>query len=224
MLPKIITITKNIITPITGVKLKICPYTVGDEKALLSIVDEDINEQSKKVYELCQNKCEGDLDKILFAELYWVYLQLYSISVNEMLEVSQKHTDNCETVNIKIPIKDITIDIPPQNSMFIEIDTEAGKKKIELHYPLINDVLNTDISNTENNIASYIGCMFDEDGNNREELSFEDKTQLFDMLDIKNGKLVMDFIRLTPITKYNIDYECPTCKERVSFVINHFFG
>lgn len=230
MLPKIKLPYYEIKIPDDNSIIHIKPYTIEIEKSLVSLDKENMNiiEQTKIIKELL-NFCiveDYNLDNLSIGTIQWLFLKCYEISVSERIEFQNIHKcDDKKTdkVNITIYIKDIKYDYD-KNTIRIPIDTEDGKYFLE--YGNIK-VKSLEYLNNEDDslhlISSCLERMYDENGNNEIELTFEDKIEVTKTLPISELSKIGDFIQKINRPYFNLEYDCPTCGKHIKEKLVDFF-
>ena len=96
MLPKIVKPTTTVISPITNQEIKISPFTMADQKALLlvqrSTSEDDIIEAMVQIIRNCSNADPTKLDAI---EFQWLMLQVRNMSSGSIVDTNLI-CENCE--------------------------------------------------------------------------------------------------------------------------------
>ena len=137
-LPNIVTPEFVTTLPSTKQKIKFRPFLVKEEKVLLMAQEgKDRDEISAAVIKILQNCINEDLDitSLPLFDIEWLFLQLRSKSVGEVIELSFRHSEkeDCNHRNdVSINIDDIKVHFDEKHSSNIPLDNGIG---ISMYYP-----------------------------------------------------------------------------------------
>ena len=156
-LPQIVTPEYITTLPSTGQSVSYRPFLVKEEKILLMAQEgKDQSEVTNAVIKILQEciKTPLDIKQLPVFDVEWLFLQLRSKSVGEIIKLNLRHVGNkeCEHLNkIELPIADIKVTGLGKKDNIIIIDEKTGLG-VELKYPNLALIDKMDIekrSNTE---------------------------------------------------------------------------
>ena len=224
-LPKIVTPEFSTILPSTGEEILFRPFLVKEEKILLMAQEgRDKKEIQRAIINILQEciKIPLEVNVLPLFDIEWLFLQLRSKSVGEVIEVNINHVEkeDCQHTNkIEIPIKDINVYKKDEHSDIIEID-EATGLGIKMKYPSL--ALFEKFGDKEQTyeqvfhmIVDSVESVFDK------EQVYQDFTRpeledFIEQLDQKHLKKFMDFFETMPKLEHEIKYKCEKCGEEVT--------
>jgi hypothetical protein len=129
MLPKIVKPTTTVISPITNQEIKISPFTMADQKALLlvqrSTNEDDIIEAMVQIIRNCSNADPTKLDAI---EFQWLMLQVRNMSSGSTVDTNLI-CENCEKQTASKINLDSYVVVPPEpmeKAIIISEETGLG--------------------------------------------------------------------------------------------------
>jgi hypothetical protein len=234
MLPKISTPIYTISLPSDNKTIKIRPYTVKEEKLLLTAAEtqnaEFIMDTVKNVIQNCLdvNKDKVSIEKLPNIDLEYVFLQLRIKSVGETtmlgikVPVTECSEEGCPTVPVEIDLT--TVDIIKDDTFTnkIMIDDNVG---VVMRYPTI-EILNK-IKGSENIEAMYEVVAYSIENVFDQETVYNDFTEkeimdFITSLDTKKFAKILEFFqKLTKLQK-TVTYNCPKCKMEKSITLEGF--
>ena len=227
-LPEIVTPEFQTTLPSTGEQIFYRPFLVKEEKMLLMAQEgQDRVEITNAVIQVLQNciKTPVQIKTLPIFDVEWLFLQLRSKSVNEVITLNLRHTkEGCNHLNkIQVPISDIKLVTPEDHSNILMIDEDAGMG-MTLNYPSleITENVNIEKSKAEDIFKLILLCV--KNVFNKDQV-FNDFTE--EELSLFIGELPKDFLEkfmkffnTLPKLSYELDYECENCKEKITHKLN----
>lgn len=206
--------------PSTKAKLKYRAFLVKDEKALM--IAQQSEEPSvmidtlKDIIKSCV-KDPIDVDKLASFDLEYIFLQLRSVSVGELVDVLMK-CDTCEdekaVMKVTLNLKDIKVNIPEKHNKKIPLFDSVG---VVMKYPTFDLIkrlegMGEDIESVFNVIVECIDYIYDADQiyPAKDETQEELHSFLYNLTTDQFTKVQEFFASIPKMTK-NIKYNCPVC-------------
>jgi hypothetical protein len=209
--------------PSTGQEVKIRPFYVREEKALLiAQQSDDMNimiDTLKEIVVSCV-KDKIDVDSLAIFDLEYIFTQLRSRSVGEYVDL-MFYCDTCEDPNAKTKL---TIDV----SKLEVTKKETHNKKIDLYndvgimmkYPAIETLVtlekvkNGDIDAIFDVIVDCIDYVYTKDELfHAKEQTREELTNFLNSLTQEQFKRIETFFETMPKLATEVDFVCPVCKK-----------
>ncbi len=136
MLPKIKHPIFEFTVPSTGKKEPFRPFLVKEEKILLmaksSEDSTDILRAVKQVVNNCALNDSLDVDKLAIFDIEYLFIQLRSISVNNIVKVSYRDNEDQEIYDFEIDLKEVKVQFPEKVERVVKITENMG---IQMRYP-----------------------------------------------------------------------------------------
>lgn len=221
MLPKIKHPTTEIKIPSTNKKELFRPFLVREEKILLmaksSKDNNDIFRAIKQVINNCAISEAFDVNKLTTFDLEYIFLNLRSMSVNNIIKVSYQDTEDKEIYEFEVDISKIEVKFPENTSNIIKVN---DKITIVMKYPsasLFDDrnFLDSGEDIYFELILRSLDKIYDgEDVMQAEDFSKEDLEEFIDQLDTKTFEKITGFIDNLPKLSYYIVYVNKNGNER----------
>ena len=227
-LPEIVTPEFQTTLPSTGEQIFFRPFLVKEEKMLLMAQEgQDKMEITNAVIQVLQNciKTPVQIKTLPIFDIEWLFLQLRSKSVSEVITLNLRHKkEGCEHLNkIEVPIANIQVVSPKNHTNILIIDEDSGLG-MTLNYPTlqITESVNIENANSEDIFKLIVLCV--KNVFNKDQV-FNDFTEA-EMNEFV-GELPKDFLdkfmlffNTMPKVSYEIDYECENCKDKVTHKLN----
>ena len=222
-LPNIVTPEFVTNLPSTKQQIKFRPFLVKEEKVLLMAQEgKDPNEIQNAVVNILQACILDDIDitSLPLFDIEWLFLQLRSKSVSEVIELSFRHAEkeDCNHLNnVEINVEDIKIVYNEKHSNKIPLEKGVG---IEMYYPSLRVAANFNSENFSvqdvfDMIQTSVKSIYDEN-QVYNDFTQEELTQFLDKLNQSHLKKFMDFFETMPKLKYQLKYKCEKCGEEVT--------
>jgi len=219
-LPKIAVPKFKLKLPSNGKEVYYRPFLVKEEKTLLMAVeggeDTDITESVINIIESCV-EYEGNIRDLPFFDIEYMFVNLRSRSVNNIVNLKLRHSSDTECKHItdfELKLEDVTVELPEKISNKIMLNDTIG---LVLRYPKLSDIS----SLGETIRSSKVEAIFEELANNIEsvfdsENVYEDftKEEMVDYLGQLNKEQfmkVIEFFENSPTVSYDIKYTCSEC-------------
>ena len=224
-LPQIVTPEFSTILPSTGEEIFFRPFLVKEEKILLMAQEgKDPKEIQRAIIHILQDCIKSDkkVEVLPLFDIEWLFLQLRSKSVGEVIEVRLNHVEkeDCgHTNSIKIPIHDIHILKEDKHTDLIPIDEPTGIG-IKMKYPSLDLYQKVQIENQSYEqvfdiICECVDSVYDKD-TVYQDFTKPEIEEFIEKLDQKHLKKFMDFFQTMPKLEHEIKYKCEKCGEEVS--------
>lgn len=226
-LPKIDVPVFNLELPYSGVKVQYRPFTVKEEKILLfAQQSKDPKQIATAIKQVAQNCIvnKTKLEDMFTFEVDYYFVKLRSVSVNNIVKLKIRDTDNGEEVYY-----DTTVDLEevklvkrkPKNNKVELNDTYS----IKLTYPRYGDIESVLSVITDSNageltfslIGQCIESVYSKDGEEVYKLSeytSEERKEFLESLSSKNFKDIQEFITDIPALEHTIKYVTNNGEER----------
>jgi hypothetical protein len=212
-LPKIEYPLFKIEIPSTKKKVTFRPFLVKEEKILLiakaSELDSDILIAIKQVVNNCAID-PIDVDKLSLFDLEFVFLQIRAQSVNNIVNVSYRDTEDEQVYDFEIDLNEVTVKFPEKLDNKIEISGTSG---IVMKYPEASlyedkDFLSSGDEAFYQLILRCIEKFYDEESvYDAKQYSLKEIEDYVENLDIKTFDKIRDFILEQPRLSYEITYK-----------------
>jgi len=227
-LPKITHVTKKILVPSCGRELDFEPFTTADEKRIV-LLDDKSTAYDKALAQLetlekcCQDSTFNFRD-ISVSEITYLFLQLRKISVGADLELVSTCPQCNEDFPITIDISLIKFDPTNLKPLQITVQTDEGPYIIVCSQITVEDLkyINPDGLHIDD-AAVALRRMMKPDGNDIIELTQEEKVELFNQLDSKDAKKIVEYLASVPKLSYHLDIICPECSKEYGGELEDFF-
>ena len=122
--------------PSTNKKEPFRPFLVKEEKILLmaksSEDPSDILRAVKQVVNNCAINDSFDVDKLAIFDIEYLFIQLRSVSVNNVVKLSYRDNEDGEVYDFEIDLKDVKVKFPDKVDRVIKISEKTG---IQMKYP-----------------------------------------------------------------------------------------
>ena len=228
----------------TGETIQFRPFLVKEEKLLLMALESgDTNEMINAIKQIVSSCVitEINFDNIPLFDLQYIFLQLRSQSVGEVIQLRFKHPDDknskgetCDHIqDVEINIKNIKPEKLEGHTTKIQLTDDVG---VVMKYPkfnFYNELSNVDeskdafdaifkiMSNSIEMIYRGEEVFYSEDHTN------EEITEFLGSLNTKQFETIREFFQTMPNLRHEFDYNCDKCgcKEHVILTgIEDFFA
>ena len=223
-LPKIVTPEFSTTLPSTGEEIFFRPFLVKEEKVLLMAQEgKDPTEIQRAVINILEEciKTPLKVDTLPLFDIEYLFLQLRSKSVGEVIEVNLLHNEDPECGHpnkVAIAIKEIDVIKPTEHSDIIMVDDATGIG-LKMKYPSLSmyrtiDFKSESYAQVFDVIIESIESVFDK------EQVYQDFTKpeiekFVEDLDQKHLKKFMDFFNSMPKLEHTVKYKCEKCGKDV---------
>lgn len=211
-LPKIDQPLFDMTIPSTKKKITFRPFLVKEEKILLvaqqSGNDSEIIRAIKQILNRCVQE-DLDLDSLAIFDLEYMFLKLRSKSVNNVVKLSYRDTEDGEVYNFELDLDTIEVQMPEKINSKIEINETVG---MTMKYPTAS--ITDRMKNFDNEvdlmtffIVNCIDTIYDDDNVYvAADFSEEEITEFLDGLDVKSFEKIREFFESIPRLYHKIEY------------------
>jgi hypothetical protein len=210
----------TLIVPSTGDTLKYRPFFVKEEKSLLIAQQSENNtiilDTVKQVIQSCA-KSELDIESLASFDIEYIFTQIRSVSVGEIVELSFK-CDTCvdekAVATITVNLQEIEIQKDPDHQAKIILFEDVG---VKMKYPSLETLkrlesIDDDIDAVFNIVASCIDYIFDsEEVHRTKDIPREEVITFIEQLTTEQFNKIQHFFRTMPRLISYINYTCPVC-------------
>ena len=221
-LPQITTPEFTTTLPSTGEKLSFRPFLVKEEKILLMAQEgKDKNEIQKAVSNILEECIKNPItvEDLPMFDIEWLFIQLRSKSVGEVIDLKIKHIENkeCGHLNpIEVNLEELEMTKDPNHKNIIMINDNIG---VTMRYPTLKllgdkDPQGLDPSKILDIICDCILNVFDKD-QVYNEFTKDEIDKFVGDLDQKQLVKFMDFFKTMPKIEHTIKYKCEKCGQDV---------
>jgi hypothetical protein len=216
---------------------KFRPYLVGEEKILLMAqAGEDEKEIKAAVMQVLRT-CTFDvvnIDKLPTFDLEYLYLQLRSKSVNNIVSVNYRCRNSvpvtttpsgfkvCDTlVPVQVDLDTIQLEVSPDHTNKVWLNDKVG---ITLRYPTKEVVESVQSENGVFGIDLLTRCLetiFTKSGEVHEvaETDTKELEKFVSSISVSQFQKIQQFFDTMPKLTYNTEFKCPVCKYEQKLVI-----
>jgi hypothetical protein len=226
-LPQITTPEFTTILPSTGERLSFRPFLVKEEKILLMAQEgKDKNEIQRAVINILEEciKTPVTIEDLPLFDIEWLFIQLRSKSVGEVIDLKIKHVENKECLHlnpIEVNLEELEMTKDPKHTNIINITDDIG---VTMRYPslkLVGDKNPEGLDSTAvfNLICDCVLNVFDKD-QVYNDFTKEEIDKFVGDLDQKQLLKFMDFFKTMPKVEHTIKYKCEKCGQDVEHKLN----
>lgn len=233
MLPKLDKPLFELTVPSMNKKFKFRPFTVKEEKILLTAQqsgeDKDIILAIKQVVNNCCHDSSFDIDDLATFDLEYMFLKLRAKSVNNIIEISYRDNEDDQVYDFKIDLDEVQmINMDSDSAKVISVSDTVGLK---MKYPSITIIDNIPDYEDPSEIIDYlikncIDYIYDEASVYPiTDIDSETLDQWLDDLDIESFVKIKEFFDKLPQMYHKITYTNSLGTERVIELntLNDFF-
>jgi hypothetical protein len=198
------------------------PFLVKEEKLLLmakaSEDSGDMLRAIKQVVNNCAINDSFDVDKLAIFDLEYLFIQLRSVSVNNVVKVSYRDNEDQELYNFEIDLKEIEVKFPEKVERVVKITDEMG---IQMRYPpasLFDDkeFLKSGEDAFYELIVRCIDKIYDgDDIFDPSDYTKKEIEQFLDDVGVDVFQKIQDFMSNVPKLYYKIEYKNKNGNDRV---------
>ena len=224
--------------PSTKQEIKFRAFLVREEKALLIAQQSDdqvvMMDTLKQIIKSCV-KTELDVDTLALFDIEYIFAQLRSKSVGEIVEIVVAcdvcpDEDTKARVKLTFDLSKLQVNFPAEHSKKIALFDDVG---VVMRYPslsMIKDLEGMDQADTESVfrvITSSMEYIYDGDElHHAKDQTKEELQQFLENLNQDQFKKIQQFFETMPKLSKEVKYDCPVCKhhhEKVIEGLNSFF-
>ena len=235
-LPQVVLPTYELEIPSNGKKIKYRPFVVKEEKLLLLALEtEDEKEIENAVKTLLKGCIQSrvKIEDLAIFDLEYIFLQIRSVSVGEVVEMNVTCKDDNETqVRYNLNLSEVKVNKPEGHSSKIMLSDDLG---IILKYPAWKEFITGSImgqgataDGIVDIVASCIDQIFDaEDVYDSSTTSKKEFVQFVEGLTNSQFEKIQEFFESTPRLEHSFTVKNPKTGELSEFTISglsSFFG
>ena len=219
-LPKIDQPLFDMIIPSSGKKITYRPFLVKEEKILLiaqqSGNDSEIIRAIKQILINCIQD-DLDLDTLTIFDLEYAFLKLRAKSVNNVVKLAYRDTEDDEVYNFDLDLDTIEIEMPKGINSKIEISDSVG---MTMKYPSASITDSMGEFDNEVDLMTFfiVNCIDtiydDENVYIADDFSEEEISEFLDGLDVKTFEKIREFFENVPRLYHKIEYTNNVGSER----------
>jgi hypothetical protein len=220
-LPKIELPLYELTLPSNGNKIQYRPFTVKEEKILLTAQQSEDSEQIVMAIKQIVNNCiqDYDIDKLALFDLEYILINIRSRSVDNNVEFEIKDPDTDEKIKLKLNLQNVKVYKDENHTNRIPVD---DKYTLFLKYPTIDDfasILNKKELSAEKSYEILISCI-DILASEDEVYNFKDftKKQVDEFVESLNSdvtKKIKTFFDTMPKVRHEMPYKNSKGEEKV---------
>jgi hypothetical protein len=211
-LPKIDQPLFDMVIPSTGKKITFRPFLVKEEKILLIAQQSGNDSEIIRAIKQILNNCiqdDLDLDTLAIFDLEYAFLKLRAKSVNNVVKLAYRDTEDDEVYNFELDLDTIEIEMPQNINSKIEITDSVG---MTMRYPSAS--ITDSMGDFDNEvdlmtffIVNCIDTIYDEDNVYiANDFSEEEISEFLDGLDVKTFEKIREFFENVPRLYHKIEY------------------
>jgi hypothetical protein len=223
-LPKIELPIYELKLPSTGEKVKYRPFTVKEEKILLTSQESnDVNQIVLSIKQIINNCLIGkNVDELAVFDIEYVLLTLRSRSVDNLVKFTITDPDTEESIEVEMDISKVKIQKDENHTNKIKVSDDYF---LYMRYPTIDEftiLLSDDVSSVDKNYDVMISCMdklvSKDDVYKFADFTKEEVTEFVDSLQSDHTKKIKEFFDTLPKIRHEIPYKTKDGKDK-TFVI-----
>jgi len=212
-LPKISQPLFDMTIPSTGKKITFRPFLVKEEKILLIAQQSENDTEIIRAIKQILNNCiqeDIDIDNLAIFDLEYMFLKLRARSVNNVVKLSYRDTEDEKIYDFELDLDTIEIDVPAKINSNIDVSENVG---MTMKYPSasITDRMkdfDNEVDLMTFFIVNCIDTIYDEDSVYvADEFSEEEITEFLDGLDVKSFEKIREFFENIPRLQHTIEYK-----------------
>jgi len=222
-LPKIDTPTFMLELPSTKENIKYRPFTVKEEKILLMATQsEDGKEIGNAINQIIINCVDDlnpkfDLKKLTMYDTEYVFLNLRSKSVNNIITLTVTDPDDESEHEVEVNLDDVKVQFDPEHKNEIVINSNVTLMMKDPSYDNVSVESSDDI---ESNMSIVKACidkiLVDDDVVILSDHTQEEQDTFMDSLSSKNMQDIMNFLTTLPKLKHEVKYKVKNKNKTIS--------
>jgi hypothetical protein len=219
-LPKIDQPLFDMIIPSSGRKVTFRPFLVREEKILLIAQQSGNDSEIIRAIKQILNNCfieDIDLNTFAIFDLEYAFLKLRAKSVNNVVKLAYRDTEDDEVYNFELDLETIEIEMPKTINSKIEITKDVG---MTMKYPSASITDRMKEFDNEVDLMTFfiVNCVDtiydDENVYVADDFTEEEISEFLDGLDVKTFELIREFFESVPRLYHKIEYTNKVGNER----------
>lgn len=212
--------TQKIILPLSKKNVEFRPFTVREEKILLTAKETKDTDAALNSIMQIANNCITDDDvnpnNLPLTDIMWLILMVRGASVSNVFEFSIYDNDTEEYIELEMSTDDFKIVIPEDHSTVINVDADTI---LVMNYPTFSMLDNLDLDNNEDVFILAMKCIANmvEDGDQVtyiNEYSEEEISEFIDGLPGHVYKEIENFFDTLPYLEASTKYKNKNNEEK----------
>ena len=223
-LPKLDTPIHTLVLPSTGQEIKYRPFLVKEQKLLMMAQESEEDDQMYHIMWNIVRACtfdKVDADTVPLFDIEWLFLQLRSKSVSEVIELRFKHTEkeDCNHSNdIEINIEDIKVHYDKEHSNKIPLENGIG---LEMYYPSLGvaaafSKTQFTVDDVFEMIVDSVKTVYDAE-KVYNDFTRDELVKFLENLNQSHLEKFMKFFETMPKVKHTVKFKCQKCGEELSY-------
>lgn len=212
-LPKITAPVFTVTLPSDGTKVVLRPFTVKEEKILLTAREVDSASQSVLAVKQVITNCivEGPpVEKLATIDFEFLLLTLRSKSVDNMVEFAIKDPETDEPIHLKVDIDDAIVNRHPDHTNTIQLSGDSGYHLV-LRYPTFEEFTQVlENPSAESNYTAIRNCLdklvSGDEVYDFADVSDEEADEFLDDIQSSDLKKITFFFETMPKLRYEFKY------------------
>jgi len=214
-LPKIASPTFMLDIPSTGETIRYRPFTVKEEKVLLIASSGDDEKQVVEAIKQIINNCvldKIDVDDLSIYDLEYLFLQLRSKSVNNVIEFKFVDEDDNNTYESTLDLEDIKIVKDPSHEYTLNLNDEVSLIMKDPTYETVQKI-NKLGDNSEKAMMEIISLCIDkvlvgdDEVLNMGDYTKKEQQDFIESFSSKNMIQIQEFFNTVPRLKHSFTYK-----------------
>lgn len=210
-LPKITSPTFTLELPSNKRKIKFHPFTVKEEKMLLMAVEsEDTDSVTGTIKQVMANCLidELNLEDLATFDIEYLFLQLRSKSVDNVVELKIKHDDD-KTYETTVDLEDAYVHFEDDHTNKVQLNDTVT---VIMKYPTFSTIDQLGSENVKNNLVEIISTSIDkvidgEEVHDLSDFSKQEVTEFIESFTSKNMREIEKFFQTIPKLKLDVKYD-----------------
>jgi hypothetical protein len=220
-LPKIDLPLYELALPSNGKKVKYRPFTVKEEKILLTAQQSKDPDHIVTAIKQIVNNCiqDYDIEKLALFDLEYILINIRSRSVDNNVEFEIEDPDTKEKIKLQLNLENVKVHKDESHTNKIQVDS---KYTLFLRYPTIDDfaeILSKDNLSPEESYEILISCI-DKLASDDEVYNFKDFTkkqvdEFIESLHSDVTKKIKQFFDTMPKVRHEMPYKNSNGEEKI---------
>ena len=214
-LPKIDQPLFNYTLPISGIDVKFRPFLVKEEKLLLVGKEADVKQQMNAMKQVLGNvivePSDVDVDELTSTDVEVLFLQLRSKSVQNVVELQYRDTEDEEIYKFNIDLDTVEPTINPEHVNEIKLDDQYTLILKDPNLGMMTKIgigMNDGEPSTEDVFKLVAGCLESVYDNEEvyDDFSMKEALEFVKSFDVKRFEKLKDFFDTLPKLTYELSY------------------
>jgi hypothetical protein len=214
--------------PSTKQQIKFRPFLVKEEKILFMALEGgdaiEIANAVRNVLRSCILDEEFEVSGLATFDIEYLFLQLRSKSVGEVIELNLRHPENSECKHVTeygINVDDIKVVFPQDVTNTVMVTDTVGLK---LNYPSLESLKKAEkfesvsMDAVIDLIAEHVECIFDQE-NVFDQFTKQEVVEFIESLNSNQFKELTNFFNNAPELKHEINWTCSACNKEERIVL-----